>query len=592
MAEDETLNDAAQPAEAPGDGDLEKKIADLEASMENVRELKARVEDLQRTLDEVASGNPEEHAKLIKSFLKEDEVHQVLDEAAQRSAETAIKASFDHRLDRIKEEVKKGLEVAGNDILAQVKGSLEGKVLASVHEATTSKDFRNILRDITSSAANQALKEAGKPLLDKIRSEAEENLREGMMMAMKEAGEGLDKRIEKSLASFARTEAFQDAIREVAGPALAGVASKAGEGLDEEAVSAIVTRALADLPAPAAGTDEETVHAWIEQAVAGLPAPSASGLDEGAVRILVDRAMEDSEPFAEKLDAAVETAVVRAEEGVSGKLRDLEAKLNDLEQEAGETREGDSGLSAVAVRTAIKEGLTEMENRVHALEEAPHPAGEGGAEGGVSPQVQAQIENLFKRIADLEKFVDSQGEPEEGLKIETVKELIKKSSKVQLAAMKEMVKKLQTAVTGAIDKEIKKKTKDMAAKEEVKALIEQVMEAMPSPQVAPASSGAAVDAEAIRTQVQKELSGELEGRVNEAVKAQFSGTQAQDLLKDLMGPEFIERTVQDILESDLFSSFLNSDEMKELLDDKFKIMRNWLKSDEIPKQVKKFTSTG
>jgi len=62
------------------------------------------------------------------------------------------------------------------------------------------------------------------------------------------------------------------------------------------------------------------------------------------------------------------------------------------------------------------------------------------------------------------------------------------------------------------------------------------------------------------------------------------------MLKNLLDKESIERSIRDILESDLFSTFLNSDEMKELLDDKFKIMRNWLKNDEIPKQINKLTS--
>jgi hypothetical protein len=42
-----------------------------------------------------------------------------------------------------------------------------------------------------------------------------------------------------------------------------------------------------------------------------------------------------------------------------------------------------------------------------------------------------------------------------------------------------------------------------------------------------------------------------------------------------------------VAESKLFVKFLRSEEMKDLLDERFKLMRDWLRDEEIPKQVKK-----
>ncbi|MCU0722629.1 MAG: hypothetical protein MUC63_03255, partial [Planctomycetes bacterium] len=61
--------------------------------------------------------------------------------------------------------------------------------------------------------------------------------------------------------------------------------------------------------------------------------------------------------------------------------------------------------------------------------------------------------------------------------------------------------------------------------------------------------------------------------------------QVRETIKSLLGKEAIQESVQKIIQSDLFNNFLSSDQLKEMLDDKFKIMRNWLKNEELPRQL-------
>ena len=53
--------------------------------------------------------------------------------------------------------------------------------------------------------------------------------------------------------------------------------------------------------------------------------------------------------------------------------------------------------------------------------------------------------------------------------------------------------------------------------------------------------------------------------------------------------DLINEVEPEIIESKLFSRFINSNELKNLLDERFKMLRNWLKNDEIPRQIQKQT---
>ena len=85
--------------------------------------------------------------------------------------------------------------------------------------------------------------------------------------------------------------------------------------------------------------------------------------------------------------------------------------------------------------------------------------------------------------------------------------------------------------------------------------------------------------------------GDIADLAKQGAAKALDSLKAPGALKGLIGKDLMESTVREVIASDLFSTFLNSDEMKVILDDKFKMMRNWLKNDEIPKQVKKLTTS-
>ncbi|MHC4597386.1 MAG: hypothetical protein ACYS47_00120 [Planctomycetota bacterium] len=89
-------------------------------------------------------------------------------------------------------------------------------------------------------------------------------------------------------------------------------------------------------------------------------------------------------------------------------------------------------------------------------------------------------------------------------------------------------------------------------------------------------------------------------QLREALEGQLGAVHARlDELEEAASPEaglteeevknLISGIEPEIIESKLFSKFINSNELKNLLDERFKIMRDWLKRDEIPRQIQKRT---
>ncbi|GEM_PF-3532592 len=502
----------------PGDGDdIGRDEEDRQDSAQD------RIDELESTIDtlrgeirvlQTEAGDISHPVKALRALLKGEDAREILQEAASRAAEGSVKASFDHRLDRIRDEVKKGLEVASNDLFARVKGSLEGKVLVAVNEATTSKEFRGILREITQNAAKEALKEAGQPLLEKIRMEAEASMEEGWMVALKNMDQDLEPKLKRAFQAFAETEAFRDTLETTARPLIEEIGS----------------------------------------------APSTSG---------------GIDP--DQVDAMLESAVREMEESVRKRIEGLSERLQAVEEGAG-------GAGGEAEGDMIRMELETMSRRLEALEtrpEAPEGGGEAAAEAA-REEAQAAVSDLAARVEALEARPAGAEEGEGGgrLSEDQVKAIIRKSMAEALSGVKAMAQKIPPAINQAVEAALRKKLADVPSREEVKALAAQAGGEGEAP---------AIDAEALRRDVMEGMDAEVSERVQEAIRRALApgSDQGQDFLKQMMGQDTLENLVQEILESDLFTSFLNSDEMKELLDDKFKIMRNWLKNEEIPKQVKK-----
>ncbi|MHC4597387.1 MAG: hypothetical protein ACYS47_00125 [Planctomycetota bacterium] len=570
MAEEEYEPMGEENPPSPPPGDIAERQDTLDTLVEGFSELEGRLESLRNELRNLdpAGADPK---RALKNLLRLRETRELLDAAAKHSAEEAIKASFDHRLDRIEEEVQKELEVASRDILAQVKGSLEGKVLASVHEATSSKEFGNVLRSIAQDAAQQVIEGATEPIQARVLGDIEGSLQDRIRIAMSEAMGEVESLIGQNLDRFTLTDEFHDAVTTLAGPMIEEQAQGTAQGPDEDAVREIAARAL-----------EEGLSSIAQRMEALEQARAEGGEAAGAVS-------------ADEVRAAVEED-----------LEDIRKKLSRVQQSLveGGGGEGD-GVSIEVVKDALKGDLETLAARIGTLEQSP-PSG-GGADvealqalaarletleqapsldGGMTAETMRQVleEQLRPFVARLE--ILEQAPPGEGGGISegAVKDLIKKSVREALNAVKGMIKKIEPAVEAVVEKRLEKRLQQVPTKQEVSELIERVAESLPA-----GGGGGAVDSGSLKGEILEALKPEVAGLAREAAASAMGSFDAPDMLKNMLDKESIEKTIRDIIESDLFSTFLNSDEMKELLDDKFKIMRNWLKNDEIPRQVKKLT---
>jgi hypothetical protein len=291
--------------------------------------------------DPLPAAEPPIHPRAI---LSDPEVQRVLREAAAKGAEDAVKASFDLRITRLQEEVRRGIERASADLLAQVRGSIEGKVLAALTSATSSKEFRGILQEITLWAANQALKER-------------------FAVVVKQAEEGLESRMAATAATLAGTEAFRSAVASSS----AAEVHKALEGL---------------FGAEATGEFARVVRKMVEEGQAALLARmeerigSVTGIQE-QVRSLMGGLLADQTSLLERLQGRAEA---------SGKqLEEIQARMEALEKAAAQA--APAPASPVGEETpaqGLQELREEMQARMEALEKAAASA-PAGPPGGEAP---------------------------------------------------------------------------------------------------------------------------------------------------------------------------------------------------------------
>ncbi|MHC5039783.1 MAG: hypothetical protein ACYTHM_20960, partial [Planctomycetota bacterium] len=244
-----------------------------------------------------------------------------------------------------------------------------------------------------------------------------------------------------------------------------------------------------------------------------------------------------------------------------------------------------------AIQAPLKADLQALAKRIERLEKAPAPKAGPDPEGIQAPLMK-ELQTLGKRIETLEKAPSPQTvqgplkkelqvltkkieglekapAPEAGISEETVKDLIQKAINNALKTIKGMIEQIKPTMEAAVEKKIDTHLQKVPTKMEMVKIQEKAG--------AGALKGASV--EAMKPEIVKEA--------RRAVTGVLESPKTKNLLRDAFGKETFEKAVVDIIESDVFRKLLNSDDMKELLDERFKTLRIWLKNEEIPKQVKK-----
>ncbi|MHC4597385.1 MAG: hypothetical protein ACYS47_00115 [Planctomycetota bacterium] len=288
---------------------------------------------------------------------------------------------------------------------------------------------------------------------------------------------------------------------------------------------------LEDAPPPEAGPSLETIRTELEQ----------------EIQILRARIVDLENAPAEEADAPPAGLRDEFEEAV----RALAARVDALEQAAPP----ESAPAPEPTGEALEEELLALSIRVEALENVPS-ADNAPSPASIPPAFGEDLEALGARLDTVEKTVASTGT----------------SSPEQIRAkLEEELRALGTRI--GLQEQALKSLKPSTSEETIRRLISE--------------SGS----EMVHTfkdrikKIEAAIGQIVENRLGKRLKEVPTKQEMLDLVKK----DAVEGTIREVVESGLFSGLLNSDEMKIVLDDKFKMMRNWLKNDEIPKQVKKLT---
>lgn len=675
-------NDSGDPTAEQGKGPDGEALADRLAQAEKANaELKKTLDALERRLAglERSGRHTESPVSLFKTALAEGEIQRIFQEAAQSAAESSLKAQLDRRVDRMRDEVRRGIDRASRDISSTLKGTIEGRVVAAVSGITHTKEFREILREITMWSASQAIKDKGGPILEEMKQTAEASLRDGLRTAIESAQSSLKPLIRETLDEYTRSEAFTKTLTAAAAVDLKTSLNEV-LGADGGDLQGMVERLISEKTEPL--KDTLTEHVADMETLA-----EALGKIEGGVSEKIEAVLGDF-TSSEQLDARIlEIANQTAQEALlplkdtigrafDQQMTDLGKRLDEMEKAgAGPASDVLAGMetpehlddrirkvTAEGIKKMAKrneEAISELAQRVKSMLEKERETFQGVIRKSLESQVlpltkvledvdtPAKLDEKIKALAAaetqnqgisekalkallekalfqekvkslaaaerrdarqdildaVEEALTAKGITEEGIPEEAIARLVDEHIAKALSGVKALAKKIQPVIQTEVGKELREQTKNFATldliQEEVAAAVEGLRTEL---LVQSENAGPGIDAQALREELTDAIRGEVETLVEKAVKSRLkaqvkstvkayieSDSEVQKVLKKSFGPESLTEAVESILQSDLFARFLNSDEMKEILDDKFKIMRNWLKNEELPRQFKKLS---
>jgi len=516
--------------------------------------------------------------------------------------ETDIKAAVDAlkselKLDEIvsPDDVARMLDMALEKSIASVKDEVRSMIDAAVAAKSAGvepADVEQIVKKLVADAAPKGLDEAA------VRSLLED--------ALSRQPAAVDEEKVRTIAleaAASRPAALDEAaVRSIA----ADVAASAAPQLDENRLSAVIDEKIAAVAGKSDGVDEAAVKSIVEDTVAESLAefyrriPKSPQLKDVIAQAVKDAAPAEGHPVAHVDPEALRPVIEQI----------IQARMADMPQPS-------PAAEPEALRPLIEQVVREVAPQVV-------PAGAELSPEAVSQAVEGQLLSL---LSDPEYIKNLLPIPE-GLDVEKIEKIARREgvqAVVQIFDSEEFAKRVNSAIgdRGAAAGS----PGDMAetVRKEVRGALVELMESdlfnekvglvitqqMAGAGGAPDGEAAAALAANAADEIRQDLAARMEkveqalpeivarviaekggaGADMSAIEEKITAVVANKVLGDKLDPALIQAEIKNQT-PEVVKEIANSDEFKVLLDDKFKVILNYLKQDVIPKQVKKLLKDG
>ncbi len=549
----------------------------------------------------------------LGEFLKTPETRKILDSAIAASSDDLLKNVLERRFAKVETKIEKKISDASSSIMATLKGGIEGKVLAALTSATHSKEFRDLLQEITIFSAQHALKDSAGPLFERLREDFRSNLGETLDKSLADIEGRIERIVAERIRGFtghldfdaALSSAVNKVFDEASGPRIEKLASElraefqaaaAAEARRAEGRIVEISKAVGDL---ASGFEELRASAEsVEAADAGFSRISAAVEDLRERIDILREKMESVEADADAVRKESEERVDRLNAAMSG----LDENISRIAKEV--LGEGEGGMDRRMKKAASEVVNLNWESRVlpqiAELAKKAEEAGQRVLKEVITNDIFVEkvriisSEERRESRREIEEVVDAylkkSGISEEGIPRDLIEAKVAESISASLKDAKALTKRLEPLIKERMD-ELSRERGAGPNPEEIRTLIETEMEKK------------AADRLSVGAETEKRIE-ELKNEVRLLVKTtvrEFASKELSDTLAKVANSPDVRKVLKDAVSGELVEtailekavqSYLATDDVKEMIDDRFRTIRMFLKNEEIPRIVKQIIEEG
>jgi hypothetical protein len=435
------------------------------------------------------------------------------------------------RFTKLEEKIESKVKDSGSSLMASIRGNIEGQVLSSIASATHSKEFRDLLQEVTHFSAQKALKDSTGPMLENLREEFKASLMDTLRFAVADIEQNLSGKVKKDVSEFIGHEDFHQAV-----------ASEVAKVTSEQDLDAKVMEVMGQK----IKTLEEQMSLLNEQI--GLLGEQITRLETSASESS-GGVPEDLEKHIKKL--ASEVVNLNWEQRVLPEIGNL---AKQAEQAANLKELLNNELFLEKIRLVAAEERREAKAELMAVVREEIEQSGGGVGGSVPTQV---IEEVAGRVIS-----------------ESLKDV------------KALAKRVEPLVAEKVEEVAAGKLGDFLKRGEIGAIIEEDVDRLVSDKFT-----FVAEMERKLEDLREDFKNIARRAVKESVTAEISDkltkiTSAPEVAgaaRDAITQELVHGTIMD----EAIQRFLATDEVKEMIDDRFRTIRMFLKNEEIPKVVGK-----
>ncbi len=567
-------SDMDSPESSPSDGARTVARVSRETLKDAVSEL----------LPGIIALSDKAQAAIAEAFRK-GEAAKAVQKLVAESVEESIKNALERRFQKLEAKLDKKISDASSTIMATLRGGIEGKVLAALTTATHSKEFRDLLQEITIFSAQHALKDTAGPLFDRLREDFKATLSGSLDKTIADVEGRLESLVSGEIRKFAGHADFDEAVSKALSRVFAETARPALDGL------------AGDLKREASGMAAEEcrkVMSEAEQRFAGKAETVAASVEDlkSKLGILFNK----TEELDGALEAGVKDAIERTER-LNEALSGLDDHMNRMAKDAlgegsGETIESRMRkIAGEAVNLAWEQrALPQIAEIARKSEEAGGRlvkdmiANEMFVEKVRIIASDERKESSAETEALVRKTVLESGAGGEGVPRGLIENLASEAVSNSLKDIKSIMKRIEPLVKEKMDEFARERGGAVADAEQVKAIVDAAID------------NRIGDRLTAGTEIEKrieDLKSEIKQSAKSAVR-EYAGRELTDMASKMAGAPEVKKAIKDSISGELvetaileraIQSFLATDEVKEMIDDRFRTIRMFLKNEEIPRIV-------